>query len=356
MEKAKKEARKRGEIPFDELVCYVQDKEESRKSLRDGIWHYKAGAITSSNSDVSSAEPHHTYQKNVRFSNQNENRQNAWNNIKTQNQDERYNGFQGYKNHFADGYKSSAKNYGYSAASYQPQQSQVKNMQASQPQQQQTQNNQQAVQNYVPNVQNPPAHDSRSQNPSSPNKQFMIKNRQRKNQSKTTKLDNESIMGKLMLGSEVVAYLFDTGADRSALSIRVIEKMGLTSELKKYDGKQLHSANGLVKALGILRTECLISETIKIQQAEFLVIENLEKVDCILGLDLIGKIPKIKVEYKAVQSIVNEMTAEIVMRKQMLDKSACEDKRNENAVQQPTSSFAICELQRRKSRKKTQSK
>ena len=62
-------------------------------------------------------------------------------------------------------------------------------------------------------------------------------------------------------------------------------------------------------------------------------IENLEKVDCILGLDLIGKIPKIKVEYKAVQSIVNEMTAEIVMRKQMLDKSACEDNRNENAVQ-----------------------
>jgi hypothetical protein len=145
----------------------------------------------------------------------------------------------------------------------------------------------------------------------------------------------------LMLGNEVVAYLFDTGADRSALSIRVIEKMGLTSELKKYDGKQLHSANSLVKVLGILRTECLISETIEIQQAEFLVIENLEKVDNILRLDLIRKIQKIKVEYKAVQSIVNEMTAEIVMRKQMLDKSACEDKRNENAVQQPTSILAI---------------
>jgi hypothetical protein len=139
----------------------------------------------------------------------------------------------------------------------------------------------------------------------------MHKNSQIKNPVEAT-----PIKGKAIFNNTLVEYLYDGGADRTIISLQTYNQIKQedrnTVKLEPYN-KSLESANGPLDVAGILKlNECILSdESIQVDKPKVIVIKDLKHNTCLLGPDLMSKVPKMKQNLEATREVVQLMSAQV---------------------------------------------
>ncbi len=114
----------------------------------------------------------------------------------------------------------------------------------------------------------------------------------------STKPDNEpvhAIQGNILLNKTMVKYLCDPGAALTVISRKLFETLNKAENpipLRPYIGEPIMSCNKRIKVLGVIRiNRCTLSTEFSVRHFKVIVMEDLARYDCIMGRDLIAKIP-----------------------------------------------------------------
>ncbi|CAF1108619.1 unnamed protein product, partial [Brachionus calyciflorus] len=126
---------------------------------------------------------------------------------------------------------------------------------------------------------------------------------------------NRRIVGKALFNNTLVNYLCDTGADRSIINIKtfnLIRRYDPNTVMKPYEGGKLNSCKNKMKIFGVVYLKrCLIVPSYNLENTMVIVTENITDYDCLIGRDLINKIPYLKKQFFSVNSTLNEMSEKI---------------------------------------------
>jgi len=85
--------------------------------------------------------------------------------------------------------------------------------------------------------------------------------------------------------------------------------------IMEYNGEALYSASGRIKVLETIQMTCQFATSEIVDKAVFIVTKQKTKNNCIIGRDIIERIPTLKAIYQNMQTIVEEMTSEIESEK-----------------------------------------
>ncbi|CAF1153594.1 unnamed protein product, partial [Brachionus calyciflorus] len=152
--------------------------------------------------------------------------------------------------------------------------------------------------------------------------------------------DNEPIKGQAIFNNTLVNYMCDSGADITVIDVKtysLIKRHAPESYLEDYRGGKLYSASGEIYIYGLLRlNRCLIAPGISLNNTNVIVTNNCSGHQCLIGRDIINRIPALKQRIDSIKSIFREYSTGVlkIFRDEM-KKKRC---RNQNF---------LCDLNRR---------
>ncbi len=120
------------------------------------------------------------------------------------------------------------------------------------------------------------------------------------------------IQGKMLLNQLMVSYLFDTGAELTVIARETYEKLNTAEDpiiLREYSGPRICSVDGKVKVLGAINVKkCMIADDCTVFNAKIIVLDKVQQHDCLMGRDLIQRIPRLNKPTLNLKSIVDAPT------------------------------------------------
>ncbi len=120
------------------------------------------------------------------------------------------------------------------------------------------------------------------------------------------------IQGKMLLNKTVVSYLFDTGAELTVISRETYNKLNTEKNpiiLREYSGPRICSVDGHVDVLGAINIgTCVIATDCTISNAKMIVLDKIQQHDCLMGRDLIQRIPILNGPTQSIKSKVKEFS------------------------------------------------
>jgi len=126
-----------------------------------------------------------------------------------------------------------------------------------------------------------------------------------------------AITGKVLFNQVVVPYLCDTGADLTVISRAVYERMNTPKEpvlLRVYSGPRIKSFdNKISKVLGaVCVKKCAVAKDCVVKNAKVLVLEDIPQYECIMGRDLINRIPRLNKASLELRSAVESCAEDLL--------------------------------------------
>ena len=123
----------------------------------------------------------------------------------------------------------------------------------------------------------------------------------------------------MLANNQLIEYLCDPGADATIISRATydrINKPELPVLLHTYKGEPIASCNEKIPVLGTARIQlCTISSTLTIPKVEVLVIPSLTAYDCLMGRDLISRIPEFASQVDCLRNRVETYSEDITRNK-----------------------------------------
>ncbi len=114
----------------------------------------------------------------------------------------------------------------------------------------------------------------------------------------------------------MISYLCDPGAHATVISRQTFNKINTPENptfLHTYTGKPISSCNEKIGVLGLARIKsCKISSSITIKDVEVIVIETLINQECLMGRDLIARIPELANQVSNLRARVLAYTEDII--------------------------------------------
>ncbi len=114
----------------------------------------------------------------------------------------------------------------------------------------------------------------------------------------------------------MISYLCDPGAHATVISRQTFNKINTPENptfVHTYTGKPISSCNEKIGVLGLARIKsCKISSSITIKDVEVIVIETLINQECLMGRDLIARIPELANQVSNLRARVLAYTEDII--------------------------------------------
>ena len=121
-----------------------------------------------------------------------------------------------------------------------------------------------------------------------------------------------AIQGEMLIGNEMVEYLCDPGAALTVISSRLYERINTITKpipLRPYIGQPLTSCNLKIKILGeVVLDRCTLSLDFSVKNIRMVVMENLTHYECLMGRDMIARIPIFSRPVEELRDSVNRCT------------------------------------------------
>ena len=125
----------------------------------------------------------------------------------------------------------------------------------------------------------------------------------------------EPIKGRAIFNNSIVDYLCDGGADYTIINRELFEKLKTQAprtELKRYAGKPLTSCTSEINVLGIVQLErCIIDPNVELDKVTIIVTDHNASHKCILGRDILYKVPELRSHMKAMRSEIQEWSTQL---------------------------------------------
>ena len=123
---------------------------------------------------------------------------------------------------------------------------------------------------------------------------------------------SEPIKGQALFNNTLINYMCDSGADVTIINektFRLIKRHAPDTTLNAHIGGRLFSASSEIKVFGqICLKRCLISPSEKLINTTILVTKNISDYECLLGRDIINRIPALRERIDSIQNIVREFS------------------------------------------------
>lgn len=123
---------------------------------------------------------------------------------------------------------------------------------------------------------------------------------------------NEPIKGQALFNNTLINYMYDSGADVTIINektFRLIKGHAPDTLLNGHSGGKLFSATSEIKIFGrVCLKRCLISPNEQLSNIVVLVTENIAQHECLLGRDVINRIPALKQRINSIQNVVREFS------------------------------------------------
>ena len=122
------------------------------------------------------------------------------------------------------------------------------------------------------------------------------------------------IKGKIILDNLVVEYLTDSGAEVSIITKRLFNKLKKHFKylVRKYNGPPLYSCNKPLKVEGIICANKFIVDNIGcLDKVTLVIVEDIFKYECIMGMDLITRIPEYLKYIQGLRETVERKSKEV---------------------------------------------
>jgi hypothetical protein len=127
---------------------------------------------------------------------------------------------------------------------------------------------------------------------------------------------NEPIKGQAMFNNTLVNYMCDSGADVSIINestFWLIKRHDPETMLERHIGGKLYSATNEILVLGVIRLKrCLIFPQDELKNIPILVTENVSGYECLLGRDIIDKIPALKQQLDSIKNVVRMFSSGVM--------------------------------------------
>ncbi|CAF0784477.1 unnamed protein product [Brachionus calyciflorus] len=136
---------------------------------------------------------------------------------------------------------------------------------------------------------------------------------------------NEPIIGQALFNNTLVNYMCDSGADITVINFKtflLIKRHEPSTILEEYHGVKLYSASGEIEIFGLVRLKrCLIVPGVQLKNTNILVTNYLGH-QCLLGRDIIKRIPDLKKRIDSIKTIYQEYSLRVVniFRKEMANR------------------------------------
>ena len=138
--------------------------------------------------------------------------------------------------------------------------------------------------------------------------------------------DTEPLGGKIGIGNILTEYLYDTGACKTVINEGLYYRLLLTYDLDiRPCTNKISTCNGTMYVLGkITVPKCTLASDVVIENVDILVAKDLKQYECIMGRDLLAKIPCLQKSRKLIRQKVQNMTASL----EACWQSRCEEEDN----------------------------
>lgn len=127
---------------------------------------------------------------------------------------------------------------------------------------------------------------------------------------------NKLIGGQALFNNTLVDYMCDSGADLTIIDEKtfLLIKRHDPDTVLESSNRKLTSVSGEIKVLGTLRLKrCLIAPEFDLKNTNILVTENVSGYQCLLGRDIIKRIPALKQKLEGIHTILKEYSS-VVMK------------------------------------------
>lgn len=283
---------------FYDLVKYAECKEASYDSN-----NYNSKLVTSSDSDA--YQNQNTFNQNLQTYNQNQSYQN--------NSGQKWNGNTNY-------YKNKRFN------NYRPRndyQREENNYQSNFQQNFPTQTNQQTFQNQ-PQQNSNKVHFNETVTNKNQSEERICSVEEKESELKTVIMSNSQnsqigrvkpIEGQAIFNNSLIKYMCDSGADRTIINENVYNTIKIQApetKLEPANGLKMYSVTNEIRILGIVRLDrCIISPLGDLKYTEVVVTENISNYECLLGRDVINRVPELKQKLDSIHDVVRKMSNEV---------------------------------------------
>ena len=127
------------------------------------------------------------------------------------------------------------------------------------------------------------------------------------------------IIGFAIFNNSLIEYLYDTGADTTIIQESFYKKIlaeDQTTELVQYNGKPLKSFTTEIKVIGkLILKQCIFNDSNKSTNVELVVTEDQQCLNkCIIGTDLMSKIPVFKNLLDQAEETIKTMSDDIIQQ------------------------------------------
>ncbi len=134
--------------------------------------------------------------------------------------------------------------------------------------------------------------------------------------AKTQPKITPAIQGRVLLNQSLVDYLCDLGADLTVINRDTFDRINKPENpilLKEYSGPRITSVGKNVKVLGAISIQrCVLDQKCVIKNAKMLVLEGNLPYGCIVGRDLIYRIPRMKATSQNLRTVVDTCSEELL--------------------------------------------
>ena len=130
------------------------------------------------------------------------------------------------------------------------------------------------------------------------------------------------IKGKALFDNCLINYICDSGASRTVISKKLFNKIKKETpslQLRNYRGKPLKSCTGSIRVLGTIKiNKCILSAKHTLNNVIITVAHLNTEDECLLGRDVLRKIPIVKTEMEQMRATIHEMSLEVT---QLIEKN-----------------------------------
>jgi hypothetical protein len=138
-------------------------------------------------------------------------------------------------------------------------------------------------------------------------------------QANSIHLINSRIIGKMIVNDTITKFLCDTGAGTSVISHALVKKLNEEASIKIYQGLPVMSVTGPMKVVGTVKLVCCFGTNTIVRDAEFLVAAEIDESECIVGRDLIKRIPNLNSDLNAMQGTIQDMRIQVEQMQKLRD-------------------------------------
>jgi hypothetical protein len=149
---------------------------------------------------------------------------------------------------------------------------------------------------------------------------------------------NSAIKGKAIFNNTLVEYFCDGGADLSIINAKLYQEIlrqAPKTTIKPYQGKPLASCTGEIKVLGVIVLDrCILVPKVSkwLEKVEIIVTEHSSSNQCLIGRDIINRVPELRKKMEAMKSLIDEWSQEIINYYQEINLVVSESKQEDQVI------------------------